>query len=549
MAFIPEVLTKQDVNNTVVNTTATTYTGTASITTGYNSLVVTISSTGNTDSSPCGVEIQFSNSNTGLTTLYSDTFFSGTNFIKSYPLVKQYYCVKITFPSSTTFTLTSVLSTATQNSSVNTLSTFNGITESYLDSFGKLRTSQPNTLLDIRFPAESTGTHSYLSNNELVGNYASASDISGAYGSSKLVITANGISSSSYYISQSRPYCTYQPGKSLLFMMSAILDAGNQIISTSNGTNVYSRVGYFDCTSGTSNVRNGLYFEYNNSTCYIKMVSNSSLVYNISQTSWNIDKMNGTGPSGLTLDFSKAQLFVIDMEWLGVGRVRFGFYAFGRPWYVHQITNINSLILGPYIQSINLPISAMLVSNSSGSGGTGAMIQICSTVISEGGYNPIGKPFSVNSGVKANIPLTQSALIALRGGGPNYYHQNIVPTNISICGTSQNEIYLYQLIMYQDGNIGANTITWTNISNSSVSQYSLLPTFDTTLGNPIIVDQGYFVGKSTIGEYSLTDIFNDKILHITSNIQNVSDILVLSCAATVSTNTNVYATLGWQEIY
>ena len=150
MAFIPEVLTKQDPNNTVVDTTATSYTGTASITTGYNSLLVTISSTGAINSSPCGLEIQFSNSNTGLTTYYSDTFFSGTNFTKTYPLIKQFYCVKITFPSSTTFTLTSVLSTASQNPSVNTLSTFNGITESCLDAFGKLRVSQPNTLLDIR---------------------------------------------------------------------------------------------------------------------------------------------------------------------------------------------------------------------------------------------------------------------------------------------------------------------------------------------------------------------------------------------------------------
>jgi hypothetical protein len=112
--------------------------------------------------------------------------------------------------------------------------------------------------------------------------------------------------------------------------------------------------------------------------------------------------MNGSGSSGIYLDFTKAQLFVIDMEWLSVGRVRFGFYIYGKILYCHQLTNIN-VLTGSYITQINLPICYSI--HSSGTG-TGSITQICSTVISEGGYETVGKPFSVNNTTGISLAST-----------------------------------------------------------------------------------------------------------------------------------------------
>ena len=81
---------------------------------------------------------------------------------------------------------------------------------------------------------------------------------------------------------------------------------------------------------------------------------------------------------------------------------------------------------------------------------SGTIRQICSTVISEGGYNPTGKPFTVSNsqeGVDSpvTVPTSETPLLAIRGGGLNYYHQNIIPTGISIIDTATNNNLLYRL--------------------------------------------------------------------------------------------------------
>lgn len=263
--------------------------------------------------------------------------------------------------------------------------------------------------------------------------------------------------------------------------------------------------------------------------------------------------MNGSGVSGLNLDFTKTQLFVIDMEWLGVGRVRFGFYAYGRIHYCHQITHIN-VLTSPYTNNINLPICYSLHSTNAG-GGSGSVRQICSTIISEGGYNPVGRPHSVSNsqeGVDSPVvvPTTETALLAIRGGGVNYYHQNIVPTGISIIDTATNNNLLYRLRLYQDGAF-AGSISWSSVdSNRSVVQYakSAAITGFSSSGS-ILLDQGYFYGRGTIAFNGLGDVFSNLILQLTANIDHTSDVLVLTCQKIGQNSTEVYATISWQEIY
>ena len=546
MTFTPQVLTQTDNNNSVASLTDTSFNGISTITTGFNTLILTIESF--VDSSSGGIQIQFSDDNLTWITPYTDTYFATNIFTKNYLIIKKYYRIKYFSSSSTTLTITSRLSTDIDSSIIQntSISVFDNNVQNTLDAFARLRVSFPTTILDIRFPGQAVGSANFLKNNLQITNASNGSYV-GAYGDSQLTINASGVG---YYISQSRNYCVYQPGKSLLFMASGIIDPSDN--------NYTTRIGYFDNDIPLSNpltVRNGLYFECSGGIISVNIKNNS--VTTINQTDWNIDKLNGTELSGLTLDFRKTQLFVIDMEWLGVGRVRYGFYAYGKIQYCHQVTNINSLT-GPYTNSINLPI-CYSIHNSTGLGGiSNNFKQICSTVISEGGYAPLGRPFSISTGspiigieIAARV---EEPILFLRGNvlNPNYYHQNIIPTGLSMICSSTNDLVLYKLEYFVAGTYTGTQPSWTNVnSNYSVAQYG--GNVDGTLynnTNAITLDQGYFYGRGTNTFSALGDVFTSQVLQITSNITNESDILVLTATyVKAAGTTNVYGTLSWQELY
>ena len=545
MTFTPQVLTQTDNNNTITSSSDVSFNGVSTITTGYNTLILTVNST--TDSLAGGIQIQFSDDNSIWLTPYTDTYFSTSIFTKNYLIIKKYY--RIIYNNSSppgTFNITSRLSTnldssITQNTSI---SVFDNNVEGTLDAFSRLRVSYPNTLIDIRFPGQTDGSANFLKNNLQISN-ASSGSYTGTYGNSKLVINAQG---AGYYISQSRNYCTYQPGKSLLFMATGILYPGNN--------NYTTRIGYFDNIIPLTNpliIRNGLYFEHSGGVYSVNIKNNTTTT--IVQADWNIDKLNGTGLSGLTLDFTKTQLFVMDMEWLGVGRVRFGFYVYGKIQYCHQVTNIN-ILTAPYTNSINLPICYSIHNSSATVTPANNFTQICSTVISEGGYSPLGRPFSISTGSPTPVAIAanvEEPLLFLRGNvaNPNYYHQNIIPKDLSMICSATNDLILYKLEYFLAGTYTGTQPTWINVDSAySVAQYArnLATGYNNT--NAITLDQGYFYGRGTNTFSSLGDVFTNQVLQMTSNITNDSDILVLTATFVSSSgSTNVFGTISWQELY
>ena len=545
MTFTPQVLTQTDNNNTITSSSDVSFNGVSTITTGYNTLILTVNST--TDSLAGGIQIQFSDDNSNWLTPYTDTYFSTNIFTKNYLIIKKYYRIIYNNSSPTgTFTITSRLSTdldssITQNTSI---SVFDNNVEGTLDAFSRLRVSYPNTLIDIRFPGQTDGSANFLKNNLQISNTSSGS-YTGTYGNSKLVINAQG---AGYYISQSRNYCTYQPGKSLLFMATGILYPGN--------TNYTTRIGYFDNVVPLTNplvVRNGLYFQHSGGVYSVNIKNNTTTT--IVQADWNIDKLNGTGLSGLTLDFTKTQLFVMDMEWLGVGRVRFGFYVYGKIQYCHQVTNIN-ILTAPYTNSINLPICYSIHNSSATATPANNFTQICSTVISEGGYSPLGRPFSISTGSPTPVAIAanvEEPLLFLRGNvaNPNYYHQNIIPKDLSMICSATNDLILYKLEYFLAGTYTGTQPTWINVDSAySVAQYArnLATGYNNT--NAITLDQGYFYGRGTNTFSSLGDVFTNQVLQMTSDITNDSDILVLTATFVSSSGSaNVFGTISWQELY
>jgi len=43
------------------------------------------------------------------------------------------------------------------------------------------------------------------------------------------------------------------------------------------------------------------------------------------QSEWNLDRCDGTGKSGYTIDVTKMQMFYMDYSWYGAGFIRWGF--------------------------------------------------------------------------------------------------------------------------------------------------------------------------------------------------------------------------------
>jgi hypothetical protein len=548
MTFIPSVLSKIDTGNSIIANN-NTFDGVYVETTGYNSIQVSIF-----DTTISGeLEIYFSSNLSNISKIYKDNYSPSDvneNFNKSYDIVDKYYKIIYTPSITNFFSITTRLCTNSLNSENNSVNVFDNNTEYTRDAFGKLRVTNPTTLLDIRFPyiplgsSGPSGTTEYLSNNIQLSIGPTGNGYYTTTQNSNLILGVTGTTSSANYcISQSRNYCSYLPGKSMLIKTSCIMDSG----VNSNG--VISRVGYFDDN-------NGLYFEYvadsiGTGNISIVQKNNNIIVNSILQNNWNIDPLNGTGTTGIKLNFTKAQLFVIDFEWLGVGRIRFGFYIYGKIIYCHEIININNLD-NPYMSSSNLPIRYMI--NSSGVGQTASMIQICSTVISEGGYNPIGRPFSCAN--TSGIPIANNAsgeliVLMIRGGNSqgNYYHQNIIPNSINIVDIASNNLLSYKIRIYRDGALPTSSaITWTDVNNNSVVQYStsssvVVPT------NSIIVNQGFFSGRGTVSYGDLSNVFDNQSLQLTSNLYNISDIFVVSAQMINGNNSTVYADINWNEFY
>lgn len=232
------------------------------------------------------------------------------------------------------------------------------------DAFGRLQVSEPYTLFDSqnRYAIDNqfdtstsgTGTTSFLTNEASV----------------KMEVTGAGVGS---VVRQSYRSFPYQPGKGLLVLATFVMDS-------SSSANLTQRVGYF-------NTQNGVFLQRVGTTpsfvlrSYVTGTASDARTAN--QSSWNGDKLDGTGPSGITLDLSKAQILWMDFEWLGVGSIRCGFVINGVFIVCHTFNNANE-ISNVYMTTATLPVRYEITSVTSAV--AASMKQICSTVISEGGY-------------------------------------------------------------------------------------------------------------------------------------------------------------------
>jgi hypothetical protein len=397
------------------------------------------------------------------------------------------------------------------------------ITGTNLDAFGRLRVSNPFTLFD--------SSHRYADNN-LWATSTTGTAAATFSADEGLVNLTVGTASGDQIIRETIKVFSYQPGKSLLVMSTFVMGDAK--------AGLRQRVGYYGAA-------NGIYFERDGSTNY--MVERSSVTgvltnTRVAQANWNQDPLDGTGPSGLTLDSSKAQILYMDVEWLGLGTVRTGFIINGAFVPAHNFDHAN-LVTTTYITTASLPLRYEMT-NTAATASASTLKQVCSTVISEGGYQLAGAQLSAGTAITVPKTLTTAGtfypVVSIRLKSTRLDAVAIL-TAISILGITNNANYKWEVVM-QGTTTGG---TWVSAGTNSAVEYNITGTAFSSTGGRVLAT-GFFQGSNQ-GSSSV-DILKEALFANQLEREPFTATpyeLTLACTAAANGN-QVLASLDWEEI-
>lgn len=383
-----------------------------------------------------------------------------------------------------------------------------------IDAFQRVAVAAPVTLFDSQFQydlqpllwEQSTATGGSIAHQP---NSCAARLSTGTGVGSKALI-------------QTRSYFRYQPGKAQQVFMTFVMGAAV--------ANVRRRVGYFDADDG-------IYLEQNGTTdvAIVRRTKQSgSVVENrVGQASWNVSTLG-------TLDLSKAQILVIDLQFLGVGRVRVGFDIDGIVYWAHQFLNANSLA-NVYMRTANLPLryeQEVITGTATAS----TMDCICSTVIASGGFeDERGYPFAVGNTADIALTTSQTHVISIRPATTFNSITNrttIIVDDIEILGGANP---VYWELLYGSTFTGGS---WAAANSSSAIEFSV----NTALNVAGTVLDAGFVASSGASARQSSDRRIGARLPLTLDIAGANPIaLTLACRSTTGTP-NVRAAMSWKEL-
>jgi hypothetical protein len=384
------------------------------------------------------------------------------------------------------------------------------------DLFGRIKTSDPYTIFD--------STHRYQKSTDFSEESSGTASFTHLPNESSLRLSVGSASGDRATLESFKVF-PYQPGKSLQIMQTFVM------APTKN--NLRQRVGYFSR-------QNGFFLEQNGSSVYLvkrSYISGEVVETRISQNNWNIDPLNGNGPSDLVLDLTKAQILWSEYEWLGVGSVRLGFAIDGYFIPVHAFHHANYTD-SVYMTTACLPIRYE-IENVGATTGASSFKQICSSVISNGGYFKSTDTWTANKS-SATIGTDYYPLVAIRMASGRE-DSVILPAEVNIFPTS------------------ADTFEWALIKNPTLTGGSWsthLPkntveynTTATSMSGGTNLLEGFF-GAQNQSTTPMTDgdLRNFSLqLGRTNASSPVSDVVVLAARVTAGTGTTK-ASLGWFDL-
>lgn len=391
-----------------------------------------------------------------------------------------------------------------------------------IDAFGRLRVAQPHTVFDSKQLFDNLPL--FWDDQETSGS--GTTSVHSTDRASSLMSVSN--LTAGTRVRQTKRRFNYQPGKSHLIILTGVVG-----VST---TGITRRVGYFD-------ENNGVFLESNETD--IRFVIRSSVTGSPVDTNfkikseWTLDEMDGEGKSKLTLDLSKAQIIFIDLEWLGVGKVRVGFVVNGVIYYVHEFNHAN-IIDSVYMSTPNLPLRYEI--SNDGSGPAASLEHICSTIISEGGVEDTGVVLTEsndNGECNANADGTLYAALGIRLKS-THLSATVDVLSATLLGTTSNDNFRWGLYLNPtvDG-----TFTYADVTNSAlqVAKASGNPA-PTLTANGYFLNGGYGAQQTSIGNVLINE------LDLGALIDGTPDEIVLAVGpVSGGSNLDLFGSLTWRE--
>jgi hypothetical protein len=273
----------------------------------------------------------------------------------------------------------------------------------------------------------------------------------------------------------------------------------------------------------------------------------------IPQSAFNIDKLNGTGPSGYNIDLAKMQMFYIDYTWYGAGAVRWGVRGTdGDIIYVHKMPN-NNVNQEAYMRSGNLParyeVSTFprIAALTATVGASDTVMNVTSTsefpssgtlcLRSGSAYeyiNYTGKTNTTFTGLirgKAGLVSAQTLTVAIGSNSATIASAAALQVGMRVVSASIPEGTFIT-------NISGNTLTFSQAATAANPTDVLFPPMGATSGQtftyaetaPVIVESAYPTFGSTLSHWGTSVIMDgrfddDKSLLFTYGQTNFANIL------------------------
>lgn len=289
-------------------------------------------------------------------------------------------------------------------------------------------------------------------------------------------------------------------------------------------------IGIFDTANGFAVGFNG--------TSFGVLIRNNSVDTFIAQSSFNGDKLNGTGTSGFTYQAAKLNVFRIAYGWLGASIIKFQIMNTNGNWITfHTVQQPNSSAT-PSIANPMLPMSASVIDTS---GGNLLSLQTASwnmgLVATES--NVADRYFMISNQI--TIPnLTETLLLIIQNKTTFQSKPNKVNVQLSLymgkTTTTATSTVLFRI--YKNATVTGTSYTDVN-TNASVTQYSTAGTYTANTGQmlymlPVQNFSNSFVALPPLGVYNI--------------ILYPGDTLTLTAAA-LSGSVNVLGMLAWTELF
>lgn len=389
---------------------------------------------------------------------------------------------------------------------------------SSIDAFGRLRVSEPKSLFDSKLLTDKQPQVF----DEIVNGNATSTFVP----NDSLVLMST-TTSGDYVVRQTPIHFNYQPGKSMVAIFTGVFTPE---------TNITKRIGMFQgLTAAPYEPSDGIFLEAANGAVSFRVLKTQGTYTSLSasQSQWNLDKLDGTGGSGLTIDFTKAQIVYIDYEWLGVGRVRCGFAVQGRIIYVHEFTNFN-LLSAPYMTSGSQPARYEIRQTGAGSG---SLKQICCSVMTEGGEDNVGTAFTVATSGSTSVDTTLRPLLGIRLT-PGIHDLSPILKTVEILNLGNTAI---RYSVYRDPTITGGSLTYTASPSFSQFQYAEgSPTLSLSGGYEVYsayAPQGNSTNSSGTGQFEIAG----ELSRLGTKINGTPVQFVIAARAVTGTAASVYA--------